>query len=323
MASRESRFVDPGAFAGADPRLRLARPPSSLGPGSYDTAQAERCLLHSASAANAARLPFASKRPRIGADAPSLTPPAGGAALVQDALSWRQGASFMARSPSGRMRANGPQLGSWEGPARIPVVQGRAAVVSSPSSPEMRSPDVSYRVEQSAQKKPLQLEVQASPLRYSPSFRSALEQRPQPDEVRRSLRTPAFSESSFDVADLAGTQFDRSISSRQHSGRASPAFSDRQPRFALDRSDAHAFPAAALVSDQRAWSAHGRTITARADKVTIFAEESLVGQVSDRSPGPQRYGALRDWSPPQTAPHSPNRPRRLLDMLSEAQAEPA
>ena len=104
---------------------------------------------------------FASGSPRLPRDTPPINCGSNTASVGVDQKSWQAPRVWTAKAHFGR-QMHGPQTGSYEG------LEG----LNRSASPERRSPDVTYSLDHSQQKRPLAANVAKSSQRYSASFLS-------------------------------------------------------------------------------------------------------------------------------------------------------
>ena len=255
--------------------------PNTLGPGTYEGAAAAKAMA--VREPDKEQCTFASGSPRLPKEPAPLNVGSNMSSVAIDRSSWVDSHMWVGKAASGR-EVPGAQPGSYEGLDGI----GRSI------SPERRSPDVTYTLDQSALKRPLALEVGASRQRYSPAFRSNQE-RLQPSQAElRASKAPVGAMDTFDLSASAAFSLSQMSldASKGDSGRGSPAFASESARFAPVRHPEGSGAADSFHADRKHWHSCGQPLTAHSER---FAKAS--GPEGLTSPGPGTY----DWSP--QAPH--------------------
>ena len=292
MSSRTDRFTTPET------------PSGKLGPGSYD--------CH-ASAINVYRpdkmqSSFASGSPRLPKDRLATSGVGSNTSSVEiDQRSWSQPRMWTSKAHYGR-QVEGPQTGSYEGSDGL----GRA------TSPERRSPDISYELEKSTQKRPLADEVLASKLKYSQSFRSHSPRLQISIDERRSLAYPRDATDQFDLsASASPSSFvsddwmagnsgyggsTLSVTGGGGGGRRSPSFASETQRFPSQQA-AEGSEICLLEADRKKWTTSGQPLTTRTARETLPELKA-----NEWVPPPGAYINPRNWETPRK-PSSPPRSR--------------
>ena len=299
MTSRSKRFTSALTYAAGETRVISPIEPAyenELGPGSYKGAEFSSMAIDRPLSP---QCNFASGTPRLPRDRPPLNVGSNYASVDQDRHTWQQPKVWMAKAHSGR-NAHGPQIGSYEDLEGL----GRA------TSPERRSPDVAYSLNNSMQKRPLALEMSSSRQRYSPAFRSHSPRLVLSRDEKRSLNYPTDATDQFDLSASAATAFtnftistvafDSELSagaSTRGSPRGSPAFASETGRFPPVRTT-EGSEVDLVAADRRSWTAAGQPLTANSDRFARSAfDDSKSGADGDASPGPGTYIKQRVWEP--------------------------
>ena len=288
MSSRSDRFTTPHTYGANEPRNVLAiRPPyeNELGPGSYDAATGAIVVTRP----EKPQCNFASGSPRLPKDRPTTSVGTNTSSVELDNRARLSPRVWTSKAHFGR-HASGAQVGSFEGLEGL----GRS------TSPERRSPDVTYSLDHSVQKRPLGEEVSSSKQRYSPAFRSQSPRLLMSRDEKRSLSYPTDATDQFDLSasaaaksanlTLSGFSLATSIGDGTSlSARCSSAFASESQRFPLipppQGSDVDLVDA-----DRRKWHSSGQPLTTRSERFPNGSWES-----GEASPGPGTYINPREW----------------------------
>jgi len=334
MSSRSSRFTTALTYVEGETRniapLREAYD-TGLGPGSFETfsPQTDATQLGVDGKAKANGV-FASGSPRLSKRPKPLSVGGNTASVGQDAKSWAEPHAYVPRADRG-LKAAGPQPGSFEDKAGL----SRAV------NPIRRSPDISYHSELSVQKRPMASDMQASPQRYSPAFRSNEPRLQISVDERRSLEYPTAATDPYDLSASASVSTFRPISSypvlspvgardgaspllaarglacsagSEHTPLEARGFGSTIPRFppltapeGLNVNTGDIFDA-----DRKKWLRQGQPLTANEERFLEHTHDEAV-----TSPGPGSYLNPRSWERvPEKAPPTEKvlAARRRLDL---------
>jgi len=311
MTSRSDRFTTPGTYVANEPRNVLAIKPqydNDLGPGSYDAASGAIVIPRPGKLQGN----FASGSPRLPKDHPPTSGVGSNTASVEhDQRSWTAPRIWTSKAHAGRS-VHGAQIGSYE----LMEGLGRSA------SPHKRSPDVTYSLDHSAQKRPLSEDMLASKMRYSMPFRSQSPRLEKSKDEKRSIAYPRGAVDQFDLSasaaypsHLSASVFSSdgsTLSGTHHSAPFASETARFPPTRTLSKTDVDL-----VEADRKKWHARGQPLTTHSERPTPFTEGSkatpghyhLLGGSPVPSPGPGTYINPRVWDSQHKASPGSSTPR--------------
>ena len=307
MSSRSERFTTPHTYVANEPRQVLAiKPPyqNDLGPGSYDV-ETSTLVVNSP---DQPQCNFASGSPRLPKDEKPLNCGTNTASVMHDQKTWTAPRVWTAKAHFGR-QVHGPQTGSYEG------LEG----LNRSASPERRSPDVTYSLDHSQQKRPLSEQVSHSKQKYSASFRSHSPRLEKSYDEKRSLAYPRDATDQFDLsASASSSPHGRTLTLSQFSLASategggprvtSPVFASETQRF-----PSQAAPPGSEVdlveADRKRWHASGQPLTTTSPRFhPRWTSDWEATSAQLPSPGPGTYLNQRVWGG-NSGPSSPRTQR--------------
>jgi len=276
---------------------------TSLGPGSYDYEPTSE--LHKSKQPTPS---MHSRRPRFkkpSKEAHKTTLGGGVSAEIEGRDAWDRSA-FLPQGHSGRS-VTGPQLGSYEG---VSEGAGRDEGLGRATSTYLRSPDITYQITNSPQKRNLVDAVSAAPRKYTNSFKSKEERLEKSWTETLSLSMPEAGVDPLDLSASAASGFSKLSMADDLAGnqRALSSFKSETQRFGAVGTLSKGPDGVWLDQDKKAWSKDlKQPLTSKSPYKTF------IDSAKKEAPGPGTYVSSPVWTKEQwQRDPSPQTTRRLF-----------